>query len=738
MTPAKPPSLTGQDSAVFAPLDSRDAATRTEESEKGSTRPPSEAAQRPASKSALIAFGFAEFHRLRLQGQPPDIPEWCDLFPACRSSLRRMLEVESLVGSRVDDLDKRSWDESIDWPREGDRRAGFTILREMARGSFARVYLATEAATGDRLVVIKCSQLGGAEARTMGRLSHPGIVPILSARRDENAELTLVCMPYLGAATLEDVLDRVWMASAASLPSKAAFILEVIRSCAQPEDPPAPLADARLRQYSYTDGVIHLAAQLAETLAFLHAHGVCHRDLKPSNVLLDPSGKPLLLDFNLSDSEREAVVPVGGTLRYMAPEQLRAFLDERRDGRNGMDERADLYALAVMIYELLAGESPYGNLPAGPLPPAQARCLLERQHTGFRSFRRICPGLERPVAAILDRCLALDVADRPRGATELAAELKRQFTPARRLRRWLAARRRRVLATLGLLAVAFAFLAYGWAVTPPYSQREYDCGRTAYHAGDYDAAETHFDRALHAEPNEARYRFARGCARLQRSKYLPKDKARFEKILSDLTSTKQGAADPRTLEVHAYVQIRNQKYQQAIKLYNRIEKSGYRSVMVLNNRSYAYMSIFQWEKARIDLDRAVRLDPHCQAARYNRARIALRLRLQRKIQTLPSAALEDMEIALQLGPNTSALYRDAAVLYAQSANDDPHHAHFDRALCYLRQAIAAGEPPTQFNLSPSLTEALKRPEFAALIKAHSTQPSPQPELRLIDPVELPD
>ena len=112
------------------------------------------------------------------------------------------------------------------------------------RGAFARVYLATEPTAGDRLVVLKCSSFGDAEARTMGRLSHPGIVPILSARRDEYADLSLVCMPYLGSATLEEVLDRVRMASG-SLPSKAAFILEVIRSVRSPKIllPLAPTSD---------------------------------------------------------------------------------------------------------------------------------------------------------------------------------------------------------------------------------------------------------------------------------------------------------------------------------------------------------------------------------------------------------------------------------------------------------------------------------------------------------------
>jgi serine/threonine protein kinase/Flp pilus assembly protein TadD len=734
MTPANPPPPEVQEPANSAAVDST--------SQREQSRPDQSAARtgslpaekpRPEEKSALLAWAYVEYQRLRQQGRPPDLHQWCAGFPICRSSLRQVLEVEAFAASFLDRHCPSSGDESIDWPIEGGQREDFTILRELARGAFARVYLATEASTGGRLVVLKCSLQGDAEARTLGRLAYPHIVPILSARREERSGLTLVCMPYLGSATLEDVLDH--LAAAETRPSKASFLLDVIRFRAQPEDPPRPVVEPHLLHGNYTDGVIHLAAQLAETLAFLHQSGVCHRDLKPSNVLLDPSGKPLLLDFNLSESEREAAVPVGGTLRYMAPEQLRAFVDRRKDG---MDERADFYALGVMVYELLGGTHPCDALLAESVRPSQAQSMLTNLNTGFRPFREICPELERPVAAVLERCVALDASDRPGNAAELAAVLKQQFTPARRLRRWLADHRRWLAATLGLLLVAVAVLAYVWAVTPPYSQREYDRGRIAYHAGDFAAAETHFDRALHAEPNNARFRQARGCARLQQSKYLPPDQEMFDRILDDLTFTERGAADVRTLAVHAYTQLRSQKYDAAIKKYNLIQRSGYRPLMVLNNRAFGFLSTGRLKEAQSDLDKAVRLDSHCQAVRYNRAWMAIQMRLLGKIKAISPQALEDMEQALQLGPQTSALYRDAAILYAQAAGDDPRHSQWERALAYLGQAITEGEPPEHFSLSQSLVTVLKRPEFVTQLGSQPLQAAPQPDLRLIDPVDLPD
>jgi tetratricopeptide (TPR) repeat protein len=458
--------------------------------------------------------------------------------------------------------------------------------------------------------------------------------------------------------------------------------------------------------------------------------------LKPSNVLLDPSGKPLLLDFNLSESEREATVFVGGTLRYMAPEQICAFLAKRKDG---MDERVDFYALGVMVYELLGGVHPCATLLEGPYRDSQAEALLVDVKVGFRPFREICPELERPVAAILDRCVALGASARPSNAAELAAALKRQFTPVRRLRRWCAAHRRWLLATLGLVLVAVAVLAYAWAATPPYSQREYERGRIAYHAGDFDTAERHFDQALRAEPKNARFRKARGCARLQQSKYHPPDPTTFENIKEDLTFTERGAADPHTLAVHAYIDLRRQRTDDAIRKYDQILQGGYRSIMVLNNRAYVYFCRGQLREAQTDLDEAVKIDPHPpQAVHYNRALIGMRMRCQGKMQNIPPQVLEDMEQAVQLEPKTSALYRDAAILYAQAAGDYSRHSHFERALSYLYQAITSGEAPEKFHPFPALRDALKRPEFVALLGSQRPQGSSQPDLRLIDPVDLPD
>jgi serine/threonine protein kinase/Flp pilus assembly protein TadD len=689
----------------------------------------------PQTQTELALWATDEYRRLQAQGRAPDLEEWCARYPTCRSRVRRMVQAESNLAAlldRFEDAEGTSFDEMIDWPQAGSRFLDFTILRQLAWGSFARVYLATEATTGDRLVVLKCSLWGEAEARTMGRLAHPHIVPILSARRDDESRLTILCMPYLGSVTLENVLDLFVVESEKARPRQASFLHDALAFYALPEDAP-PRLEPWPGERSYTDAIVRLAVQLAETLAFLHQRGVCHRDLKPSNVLLDPSGKPLLLDFNLSESERESDVPVGATLEYAAPEQLRAFLDSRKDG---LDERTDLYAFAVVLYELLGGVHPCAGALAHQSGRPLAQALLDGLPNGFRPFREVCPDLERPAAALLDRCLAFDPADRPTSAADVAAALRRQFVPARRLRRWFSLHRRAAASITALFLVAAVLLSYAWSLVPPYSEREYERGRTAYHAGDFDAAETHFDHSVRAAPRNRRYRFARGCARLQKSKHVASDKANFDAVLEDLTPDEQGTADPQTLAVNAYVQARKQQYQTAIDLYDRIQPTGYRPIMVLNNRAYSYMGKRQWKSAQTDLDRAVQMDPHCQAARYNRAHLVLYQRMAGNMKTIPSQALRDVELALKLGTKTSDIYRDAALLYDRASAEDLREQRRDRALTYLRQAIIAGEPTVKFKPSPFLVEALKRPEFVALLENRSNQPSPQPDVRLLDPFEF--
>ena len=120
---------------------------------------------------------------------------------------------------------------------------------------------------------------------------------------------------------------------------------------------PAPAAGLRaIAALDYVQAVVWIASWLAEGLEHAHERGVLHLDLKPANVLMADDGQPMLLDFNLSQPVRGGHAEfVGGTLPYMAPENLAAY----RHGVRGGDARGDIYSLGVMLFELLTGQLPF-------------------------------------------------------------------------------------------------------------------------------------------------------------------------------------------------------------------------------------------------------------------------------------------------------------------------------------------------------------------------------------------
>src|SRR5262249_53541401 len=155
---------------------------------------------------------------------------------------------------------------------------------------------------------------------------------------------------------------------------------------------------------------------LAEALAFVHEQGICHGDLKPSNVLLTPAGRPMLLDFNLAFDSQRQQQRLGGTLPYMAPEQLRVegggwstlhpAPSIRHPQPTTLDPRSDLFALGVIIYEVLAGAHPFGPFSLKQPAEAIADQLRKRHRDGPPSLRLAIPQVEPAVAEVVERCLA--------------------------------------------------------------------------------------------------------------------------------------------------------------------------------------------------------------------------------------------------------------------------------------------------------------------------------------------
>jgi tetratricopeptide (TPR) repeat protein len=193
---------------------------------------------------------------------------------------------------------------------------------------------------------------------------------------------------------------------------------------AAPDEPPAPQAE-RLRGLGYVPAVLWVAARIADGLAHAHERGILHRDLKPANILFADDSEPILLDFNLAADTRAgvgaAVALVGGTLPYMAPEHLRAF----RDGEAAVDARSDIYALGVILYELLTGTHPF-PVRTGSVDAILPRMIDDRLGT-VPDIRRANPAVSPATASIIGHCLKPDPDRRYRSARELQEDLRRQL-----------------------------------------------------------------------------------------------------------------------------------------------------------------------------------------------------------------------------------------------------------------------------------------------------------------------
>jgi hypothetical protein len=189
---------------------------------------------------------------------------------------------------------------------------------------------------------------------------------------------------------------------------------------------------------------VSIMAKVARALDRCHEQDLLHRDLKPANILFDERDEPRLADWGLvKDLARSKLTETGtvvGTPTYMAPEQLA--------GRS-IDRRADVFALGVILHELVAGNPPFG----GDTLPEIVRA---RTRGGRDPLAKL--GAPRELDLVLDRALAARPAARIASARELASELDRLLAGARR--------RRSALIPLGLAALGVASVSLAAALLP--------------------------------------------------------------------------------------------------------------------------------------------------------------------------------------------------------------------------------------------------------------------------------
>jgi serine/threonine protein kinase/Flp pilus assembly protein TadD len=746
-----------------------------------------------SSKPAVVELAYEEFCLRREAGEILDPDAFAAGFGAFRTAVRRQLRFDSFLGGQAASLAAPLESEIAAafgaappqppaerlhgpaqprcWPQAGETLGDFTLVRLLGKGSFAQAYLATESSTGDRPVVVKLALEGGAEARTLGRLSHPNIVPVLSCRRDLHPELTVICMPFLGSATLEDVRDRFRSAAEAGWAGRrpsGSLILQAVRAAALPDDPPTAVvgpADGHFVTGSYSAAVLHIGAQLAEALAFVHQRGVLHRDLKPSNVLLGPNGCPRLLDFNLAVDAGPAAVRIGGTIPYAAPEHLRALLGLRQETPGPPDGRADVYSLAVILVELLTGRHPFGPVPRGVPLEVQGRTLLHQQGQECRLPQ--VDDLDGPTVRLLVRCLAYDPQRRP-AAAEVAAGLRAHFAWHRRLRRCAA---RRPVTALGAALLAGGAMAWSAssAPQPPEARSAYSLGRDAFRAGHYAEAQGHFGRALAADPEDARKRFAHACTLMKRGQAAAPEEADtlLSAAVAEFLMPPDDPRQPLALACQAYCVARLGNQAQALRRAELAEKAGFHSTALRNNRAYSHLRRGELAAAAACLAAIPAEDVNHPAVCVNRAHLALQYRLLHPETLLEDSALDDVRRALQPGPADRHVCQIAAALHALAAEDRDrrlapltstlgllgisgsllpacsaavrdHHA--GQLTAALRRAVVGGLDPRGLGANSLWKAAHGRADFQALCEHPPAATAPLAHsLPLIDPLdELPD
>lgn len=457
-----------------------------------------------SDKEVVLDLAAEEFALRRKSGEDITPSMFCERFPAVRSSLMRLV----LVGEMISGSPSihRAIDESL-WPRPGQDFLGFRIVRQLGRGAFARVYLADETELGGRRVVVKVAQFAGREAEILGKLNHPHVVPVYSVKSHPDVCLTAVCMPYLGEATLTDVLETAY--ATGTPPRDADTILRAARINPRVElnaGPPSKF----LARGSFVEGVTYLGLKIAQALAYTHSRSILHRDLKPSNVLVQPNGEPVLLDFNLSTDAEQDLVRAGGTVPYMAPEQLYAVFVEPHPSAATHDPRSDVFALGVILYQLLSGRLPFQEPPVGVPDVDAAERMLRFLRVTPAPLSTLNSKVDASLARLIARCLEFNPADRPQSVEEVVSALQKRLASRQRL--WFQVRRHWLTSSLTLAVIVSALGATGFklATRPAYPDRQFQLGLAAIARNDYPVALDYLDNARKRGANSASFLRALG------------------------------------------------------------------------------------------------------------------------------------------------------------------------------------------------------------------------------------
>ncbi|MGC1374881.1 MAG: protein kinase [Anaerolineales bacterium] len=221
------------------------------------------------------------------------------------------------------------------------------------------------------------------ESPTLAKLQHPNIVRFYGLEQTD--DFSFILMDYVDGVTLREEIDR----------AKSAFALERVLEVMKP---------------------------VCSALHYAHAQGITHCDIKPANIMLHKNGWVLLSDFGIARMTESAAATAGaGTPVYMAPEQAR-----------GADPgpRTDIYALGIVLYEMLTGERPFTGKSASMTGSASEKIFWEQINALPPAPRSLNPQLSPALEAVALKCLQKDPDLRYQDALDLLDALTQAITDA--------------------------------------------------------------------------------------------------------------------------------------------------------------------------------------------------------------------------------------------------------------------------------------------------------------------
>jgi serine/threonine protein kinase len=628
-------------------------------------------------RTLLLNLALEAWCRRKSSGSPVSVDEFVAGFPDLRHSLENLIRVHDFIEANPDLIDRLV---ESSWPVAGDDFCGFDLLEELGRGASSRVFLAREPALANRLMVVKVGASVDREASGRGALVHPSISPIYSTTTDTSTGLTALVMPFQSRITMLEILDR-FFPSIGTTPSLTE-IVEHIRARNRAFRENSEAVPVRPFPADYLAMVLDWAIDIAGGLDAAHSRDSTHGDIKPSNILVTDDARAVLIDFNLSQSGATSKSwSVGGTLPYMAPEQIRALLHPER--MHDIDPlAADIFQFGATFAHIASGVSPLMIEKVAGNATARFEYALER-----RDFDRMLSRVRSiPMRQVLERCLSDDAAVRPASGRDLLVALEAvrktsrpRDSGMRRPRRWMA-----------MIALASSLVVPAtWFATGP-SQDEI---RKSAHENDFKSRVHEPQSSLATSPGSVGIgvegEAIASASRMSGLEIAP--------AIEGLAEHPDGAF---THAVRAYsLLVRDRDAVGSIRSGEAALAKGMRSYAVLNNLGLACIAARNFATAELYLVEATELNTNDHRAWWSLAVIER----DRALKTNIAPRTNWIDHAMKCDAPHAGVFLEAALQYAMAARSQGvSEQHGDESLriarLHLTSAAALGASASELGL----------------------------------------